>query len=268
MKSFFKAIAVLIIIAHVFAVMIYTGIIPAGLLMNLRVPDAGRLAEYILSLQDGSGEEEKDPLEEKDSEETESEETESEDSRAEKEADAKDKAVEREASSEDESRIRIELSETLPEIEENDLYNLTEVLKDAGALRAVDGKGEDHSDQIICELAADIENPGHFTAVFSIQEEDGQIERGPSAEMQVEMVEPFLAFRQDEITVTAGTEYDPYRNILICMDIDGTVLTEFVAMDGYLNIDQADDYELHFYIYSRVNASSASRNMIIHVVDQ
>lgn len=264
MKSFFKAIAVLIIIAHVFAVMIYTGVIPVGLLINLRVPDAGRLAEYILSLQDGSGEEEKDPLEEKETEETESE-----DNRAEKDAESgKDMTDEREASSEDESRIRIELSETLPEIEENDLYNLTEVLKDAGALRAVDGKGEDHSDQIICELAADIENPGHFTAVFSIQEEDGQIERGPSAEMQVEMVEPFLAFRQDEITVTAGTEYDPYRNILICMDIDGTVLTEFVAMDGYLNIDQADDYELHFYIYSRVNASSASRNMIIHVVDQ
>ena len=57
MKSFFKAIAVLIIIAHVFAVMIYTGVIPVGLLINLRVPDAGRLAEYILSLQDGSGEE-------------------------------------------------------------------------------------------------------------------------------------------------------------------------------------------------------------------
>ena len=86
--------------------------------------------------------------------------------------------------------------------------------------------------------------------------------------MRVEFTEPFLAFRQDEITVPVGEDYDPYRNILICMDVDGTVLTEFVAGDGQLDTERAGDYELRFYIYSRVNGSAAFRNKMVHVADQ
>jgi hypothetical protein len=231
----------------------------------LRLPDAGRIAELILRIREGEEAAEPAPPlteeEEENKEEAPAEETEN--------AEAlPGETSEEEGTGEDQAQadaIRIELSETLPEISEEDLYDLTEVLIDAGALKAVDGRGEDRSDRIVCELAADIENPGHFTAVFSVQTEDGQIERGPSADMQVELTEPFLAFREEEVNLSAGEDYDPVRNILICMDVDGTVLTEFVAMDGYLNPDQPGDYELRFYIYSRVNGSSASRTMTVHV---
>ena len=264
MKKFFKAIAILILIAHVFAGLIYAGIIPIGLITGLRLPDAGRIAEFILRIREG--EESEDPApplkEEEDvnKEEGLEEETETlpEDASEEKTDGAGEDTAQADA-------IRIEISETLPEISEEDLYDLTQVLIDAGALKAVDGRGEDRSDLIVCELAADIEDPGHFTAVFSIQTEDGQIERGPSADMRVELTEPFLAFREEEVTIGAGEDYDPVRNILICMDVDGTVLTEFAAMDGYLNTDQPGDYELRFYIYSRVNGSFASRSMTVHV---
>ena len=94
------------------------------------------------------------------------------------------------------------------------------------------------------------------------------MERGPSADMRVELTEPFLAFLQDEVTVPVGEDYDPDRNILICMDVDGTVLTEFAARDGDLDTGRAGDYELRFYIYSRVNGSAAFRNMLVHVTDQ
>ena len=40
---------------------------------------------------------------------------------------------------------------------------------------------------------------------------------------------------------------------------------DLVEHDGYLNTAQAGDYELRFYIYSRVTASSAFRTMRIHV---
>jgi hypothetical protein len=264
MKKFFKALAVLILIAHVFAALIYVGIIPIGLFTGLHLPDAGRIAELILRIKEGEeGAEPAPPLteqEEENKEEAPAEETE--DLPGETSEDETEGAGEDQAQAD---AIRIELSETLPEISEEDLYDLTEVLIDAGALKAVDGRGEDKSDLIVCELAADIENPGHFTAVFSVQTEDGQIERGPSADMRVELRQPFLAFREDEVTISAGEDYDPARNILICMDVDGTVLTEFVAMDGYLNPDQPGDYELRFYIYSRVNGSSASRTMTVHV---
>lgn len=256
MKNFFKVLAVLVIAAHVFALLFYVGILPVGFFRNLKLPEAGRLAEYILSMQDALEEEGKQPLEE------EIKEGEAADPAAEAEAEK-----EEETSAEDREKISIELSGTLPELEEKDLYNLAEVLIQAGALRAADGNGLDHSDQIICEIAADTAAPGHFTAAFSLQTEEGQIERGPSAEIRVEMTEPFLAFYQDEVSLTAGTEFDPYENILICMDVDGTVLTEYVALDGYLNTDLAGDYDLRFYIYSRVNGSSASRNMMVHVAN-
>ncbi len=266
MKKFFKALAVLILIGHVFALLIYAGIIPMELFTGLHLPEAGRIAELILRIRES--EEAASPApplteeEKEDKEET-----------AEAAAVSPTEALreeEKDDAGEDPAQadaIQIVLSENLPEITEADLYDLTEVLIDAGALKAVDGRGEDRSDRIVCELAADIEDPGHFTAVFSVQRENGQIERGPSADMRVELTEPFLAFREEEVTLTAGEEYDPARNILICMDVDGTVLTEFVAMDGYLDLDQPGDYELRFYIYSRVNGSSASRTMTVHVAE-
>lgn len=260
MKKFFKALAILILIAHVIAGMIYIGIIPAEFFTNLSLPDAGRLAEFFLRLKEGEEAVEPAPplAEEENVEEAVKAEAEAEALPAEETDAAEEKEEEKDA-------VTIELSETLPEITEEDLYDLTKVLVDAGALKAVDGRGVDWSDRIICELAADIEDPGHFTAVFSVETGEGQIERGPEADMRVELTEPFLAFREDEVTITAGEDYDPARNILVCMDVDGTVLTEFVAMDGYLNPDQPGDYELRFYIYSRVNGSSASRTMTVHV---
>ena len=254
MKKFFKVLAVLILIAHVFAGMIYIGIIPVGFFTGLHLPEAGRLAEFILHLKENVEEKEPTPPltqpeeEEEPAQELPAEETET-----------------TEAEEEEKDAVTIELSEDLPDITEQDLYDLTEVLVNAGALKAVGGDGEDLSDLIVCELAADIEDPGHFTAAFSVQTDDGQIERGPTADMRVEMTEPFLAFREDEVTLAAGTEYDTANNILICMDLDGTVLTEYVAIDGSLNTGLPGDYELRYYIYSRVNGSSASRKVTFHV---
>lgn len=256
MKKFFKILAVLIIVIHVFALLIYSGIIPRGLFANLHMPDAGRLAELILRLNE-SNEEESSVSADKDREEAEAA-AEGENAPAAENEPAENQSEETKA-------VQIEIAEELPALTEEDLYDLPQVLIDAGALKVSGPRGEDLSDQVICELAADIENPGHFTAVFSVQTEDGQIRRGPSADMQVEMTAPFLAFREDELTISVGTDYDPYRNILICMDIDGTVLTEFVEHEGYLNTSEAGDYELRFFIYSRVTASSAFRTMRIHV---
>ena len=260
MKRFFKALAVLILTAHVFALIIYMGIIPRSL---FRIPD---LPEIF------SGPQGEPPLEETAGAEEETAEDDQEDAEAEP---SEETAVgEEEVWEEDqepvaeENGVRIELSEELPPLEEKDLYDLVRVFADAGALYAEDGQGRDCTDQIFCELAADIAAPGHFTAVFSVRTEDDQVERGPSVDMRVELTEPFLAFRQDEITVPVGEDYDPYRNILVCMDVDGTVLTEFVESEGYLDTGLAGNYELLFYIYSRVNGTAAFRNMTIHVIDQ
>ena len=263
MKTFLKFIAILIILAHAVAGLFYVGIIPQSLFQNLQLPDPAWLAERLQSLQEeesGSEVEAEKSLAENETKETPAEEREAEKQEAQETENQENEA--------EQNVIQIELSETLPELTEEDLYSLTEVLIEAGALRAVDGHGEDHSDQIICDLAADINDPGRFTAVFSVETEDGQIQRGPSAEFRVELVEPFLAFREPEVTIPLDAEYDPFNNILICMDLDGTVLTEFVERDGYLNTSEPGDYELRFFIYSRVNASSASRIMHVHVTGQ
>ena len=268
MKKFFKTLAILIIIVHIFAGMIYAGIIPVSFFRNLKLPEPDRLAELILRLQDENEQDGTGTGEAYESLETDLSENASETQESGEGTSEVSGANDQPDFSEAGKEIRIELSETLPQLEEEDLYDLVHVLVNADALRAVDDRGEDYSDQINCELAADIADPGHFTAVFSLKAEDGQIKRGPSADMHVEMTEPFLGFRQDEVAVTVGTDYNPRNNILICMDIDGTVLTEFVEYEGYLNTDKAGNYELRFFIYSRVNTSFASRKMMIHVVDR
>ena len=256
MKKFFKALAVLIIIAHIFAVLVYIGIIPMGLLTHLRLPDPASFAELLLRESEEAKKESARP--QPGSEEVEK--TEEEEPAAEEtEENAK------ELPTEENNAPQISLSENLPDLTEEDLYDLTDVLVKAGALKAVGPEGEDISDQILCELAADINDPGHFTAVFSVRTAEGQVERGPSADLTVELTEPFLALKEEEVDLSTGTEYDPSRNILICMDVDGTVLTEYVAIDGYLNTDEPGDYGLRLYIYSRVNGTSASRNMTVHV---
>lgn len=250
MKKFFKVLAILILVVHVFAFAIYTGIIPRSL---FRIPDLPGIFHRA---------------EPADTEESPSEDATETNMDFTGEEPVEENASAAQESAAEQKAVRIELSEELPPLEESDLYDLVSVLADAGALYAEDGQGRDCTDQIFCELAADISDPGHFTAVFSVRTEDDQLGRGPSADMRVELTEPFLAFRQDEITVSVGEDYDPYRNILICMDVDGTVLTEFVESEGHLDTGHVGDYELRFYIYSRVNGTAAFRNMTIHVIDQ
>jgi hypothetical protein len=69
MKKFFKALAVLILIAHVFAALIYAGIIPIELFTGLHLPDAGRIAELILRIKESEeGAEPAPPLTEQEEE--------------------------------------------------------------------------------------------------------------------------------------------------------------------------------------------------------
>ena len=254
MKKFFRFIAILIILVHVAAGLVYAGIIPINLLQTLHFPDIGRITELLPGRQEEAVSNDVSKTEETDETAAEKTEEEMDTGYQEEEADL--------------DIIQIELSDTLPDLSEEDLYSLTDVLIEAGALRAADGRGDDHSNQIICDLAADINDPGRFTAVFSVKTEDGQIQRGPSTEFRVELIEPFLAFRESEVTIPLDAEYDPFSNILICMDLDGTVLTEFVEREGYLNTSEPGDYDLRYFIYSRVNASSASRTMLVHVIGQ
>ena len=135
------------------------GIIPRSL---FRIPD---LPEIF------SGPQGEPPLEETAGAEEETAEDDQEDAEAEPSEETAAGEEDQEPVAE-ENGVRIELSEELPPLEEKDLYDLVRVLADAGALYAEDGQGRDCTDQIFCELAADISAPGHFTAVFSVRTED------------------------------------------------------------------------------------------------
>lgn len=255
MNRFLKAIAVLIILVHIVAGLVFAGIIPLSLVQSFWTYDIQNTVDLIRGI---SGQAHTDQVNEENSLQT---------SDTGEKQDEEPVKTEPDVKQEELDRIHITLSEPLPSVTEEDLYDLTGFLRSAGAIRAADGHGRDQSDQIRCDISADISDPGHFTAAFSIEDEGGQVERGPSADLRVELDRPFLALKETDISIPVGSDYNPVSNIVICMDLDGTVLTDFVALEGELNTAEAGTCQINYLIYSRVNGSFTMRTVQIHVGD-
>ena len=151
----------------------------------------------------------------------------------------------------------ITLDENLiPSLSEDDMYELKDILIQAGALKAEDGQGNDISEQILWSLKPVDDNPGTFDADFTVTNENRR-SAGVTITVSTELTSPFLMLTDDNITIPSGTDFSISPYIAIAMDLDGSNLIDRVASDGYVNGYSSGTYSITVYVYSRIVPFSA-----------
>ena len=159
----------------------------------------------------------------------------------------------------------ITLDESLiPDLSEDDLYDLKNVLISAGALSAEDGQGNDVTDSITWTLTPVADQPGTFDADFLIQNESRR-SAGASYTVSAELTSPFLFLSDRNVTVARDSSFSISPYIKIAMDVDGNDITEYVACDEYVNTASSGTYNITIYVYSRVTDSMTRKSLTVTV---
>lgn len=152
----------------------------------------------------------------------------------------------------------------IPDLSEDDLYNLKEILINASALKAEDGMGNDISEQIRWNISPVADNPGTFDADFSITN-DNRRSAGASITISTALTSPFLMLTEENATIPLGTDFSITPYIATAIDVDGNDLSEYVASDGYVNSYSSGTYSTVIYVYSRVNDSMTRKTLTVTV---
>lgn len=152
----------------------------------------------------------------------------------------------------------------IPDLTEDDLYNLKDVLIEAQALSAEDGQGNDISDQIEWTLMPVEGQAGTFDASFSIQNDQRRISAAATT-ISVELTAPFLKLTDDHIKIDSYSDFSISPYIEIAIDVDGDDLTEYVATDDYVNTASTGTYNITIYVYSREVDSMTRKDLTVTV---
>lgn len=152
----------------------------------------------------------------------------------------------------------------IPDLQQNDLYALKDVLVDAQALRAEDGQGNDITDQIEWHLIPVENEPGTFDADFTVRNEYKR-SAGASLTVTTELTAPFLMLTSDSIEVAAESSFSISPYIAIAIDTDGDDLTEYVSTDDYVNTYSPGTYNITIYVYSREVDAVTKQNLTVTV---
>jgi hypothetical protein len=152
----------------------------------------------------------------------------------------------------------------IPELTQDDLYDLKNVLIKAGALHAEDGEGSDITDQVTWTLAPVEDQPGTFDAAFTVQNEHRRL-AGATVSVSAELTAPFLKLIEETAVVATYSDFSISPYIDIAMDVDGSDLTEYVTTDGYVNTSSTGTYNISIYVYSRQTDSMTRKNLTVTV---
>ena len=159
----------------------------------------------------------------------------------------------------------ITLDESLiPDLSEDDLYDLKNILISVGALSAEDGQGNDVTDSIVWTLTPVADNAGTFDADFSIQNENRR-SAGASCTVSAELTSPFLFLSDSNVTVARDSSFSISPYIKIAIDTDGSDITEYVTSDDYVNTSSSGTYNITIYVYSRVTDTMTRKNLTVTV---
>lgn len=158
----------------------------------------------------------------------------------------------------------ITLSDNLPELTQDDLDDIVPVLKDADAISADDGNGNDITDDIEAVTTADLDNLGDFTIHFSVTNDDDETAEA-TADVNVEITKPILELSTYSLTLDRNAEFDDLSYVETAVDENGDDLSRAIHIDGDVDTSKAGTYNVTYYIRSNIDSRRAEKTLRVTV---
>ena len=90
-----------------------------------------------------------------------------------------------------------------------------------------------------------------------IEEEETEIKRDPNA--------PILELTDDHIYLHVGDRFNYMSYIKTMEDVDGSDLSHYIHLDGYVNTYVPGDYPITYRITSPISGETASKELLVTV---
>lgn len=158
----------------------------------------------------------------------------------------------------------ITLSDNLPDLTQDDLDDIVPVLKDADAISADDGNGNDITDDIEAVTTADLDNLGDFTIHFSVTNDDDETAEA-TADVNVEITKPILELSTYSLTLDRNAGFDDLSYVETAVDENGDDLSRAIHIDGDVDTSEAGTYNVTYYIRSNIDSRRAEKTLRVTV---
>lgn len=155
----------------------------------------------------------------------------------------------------------------LPDLSEDDLDDIAELLADEEILQADDGFGQDITSSVTAD-AGSVDAAGECTVTFSVT---NMLNDSCSAKMTVQLSDalptsgPVLTLSTDEITINVGDSFQFFDYIERAEDEDGTSLYQNISVNGSVDTSTAGTYQLEIYCMNSAGEISPTRTLTVHV---
>lgn len=160
------------------------------------------------------------------------------------------------------SKPSITLDRELPEIALEDLDRIPETLHDLELLSAEDGAGKDISSSITCTY--EHVSGRTFEVVFHVKNSYGE-SVSKKSEITVNLSKPLLLLKDDHVSLSKDSDFDPKDQIRLAIDTDGSDLTEHVVVSGTANTKKAGNYTVEYSVTSQKGSALATASLNVTV---
>lgn len=158
----------------------------------------------------------------------------------------------------------ITLSDNLPDLTQDDLDDIVPVLKDADAISADDGNGNDITDDIEAVTTADLDNLGDFTIHFSVTNDDDKTAEA-TADVHVKITKPILELSTYRLTLDRNARFNNLSYVETAVDEDGDDLSRAIHIDGDVDTSKAGTYNVTYSIRSNEDSKRAEKTLRVTV---
>lgn len=158
----------------------------------------------------------------------------------------------------------ITLADNLPDLTQDDLDDVVPVLKEADAISADDGNGNDITDDIEAYATADLDNLGDFTLHFSVTNDNDKTAEA-TADVTVEITKPILELTEYNVTLNRNARFQDLSYVDTAVDEDGSDLSRAIHIDGSVNTSSAGTYDVTYTIRSTRDNASAEKTLHVTV---
>lgn len=159
----------------------------------------------------------------------------------------------------------ITISGQLPQISQDELDNLPELLTKAGILSTDDGYGKRISSPVKSTYKmTDI--PGIFSVHLSVTNDLGH-EATTDFDIRAALTAPVILLKQESVRIKKGASFDYLDYLAAAMDTDGTSLSRDIRIKGTVNTSTPGTYELIYLTTGKRGGQSAEAKLTVTVTE-
>ncbi|MCI5530450.1 MAG: DUF5011 domain-containing protein [Blautia sp.] len=143
----------------------------------------------------------------------------------------------------------IQLPDTLPQIGDDQLDSIMDVMPSDGSFHADDGYGNDITSSVKASYTADSSDSSVVHVIFTVTNSYNDTV-SEAADLHMIHTKPFVILNESAVTVPLNSGFDPMSYVVFAEDVDGTSLISNLQVQGTVNTAAAGDYALTYQVTS------------------